>query len=95
MKAAQPLAFLSAGVLADNVFEPLMVEGAWLAELLGGYWGTGSGRGVAVMISLFGALSLLVVIIAALTPSIRTVDTSIPDENPNDGSDLEADSKLP
>jgi MFS family permease len=81
MKAAQPLAFLSAGLLADHVFNPLMQSGSAVAEMLGSVWGRGEGRGVALMISLFGAISLVMVIIAWLTPTIRRGDIDLPDEN--------------
>ena len=89
MKAAQPIAFLSAGVLADNLFEPYMQEGAWMANWLGDYWGVGEGRGVAVMISLFGLISLVIVVIASMVPSIRNADTALPDENFSDSKGLE------
>lgn len=81
MKAAQPLAFLSAGVLADHVFNPLMESDLAATTWLGDIWGTGEGRGVALMISLFGAISLVMVIIAWLTPTIRRGDLDLPDEN--------------
>lgn len=90
MKAAQPLAFISAGLLADHVFEPMMVEGQWLAGMVGQYWGVGEGRGVAVMISVFGLISLVIVAIASFVPSIRNADTALPDENLNDSSILDA-----
>lgn len=81
MKAAQPLAFLSAGLLADHVFNPLMqselAANSWLATI----WGTGEGRGVALMISLFGVISLVMVILAWFTPAIRRGDIDLPDEN--------------
>ena len=81
MKAAQPLAFLSAGLLADHIFNPLMQKGSAAADWLGPIWGVGEGRGVALMISLFGAISLLMVIVAWLTPAIRRGDIDLPDEN--------------
>ena len=81
MKAAQPLAFLSAGVLADHLFNPMMMEGTAVSRMLGPIWGVGEGRGVALMISLFGAISLVMVIVAWLTPTIRRGDIDLPDEN--------------
>ena len=81
MKAAQPAAFLSAGFLYQSVFEPLMKEGAFLAEAFGPIWGTGEGRGIALLISLFGLLSIFMVLIAWGIPSIRLADTALPDEN--------------
>lgn len=81
MKAAQPLAFLSAGLLADHVFNPAMMPGSQVAEWLGPVWGVGEGRGVALMISLFGVISLVMVVIAWMTPTIRRGDIDLPDEN--------------
>ena len=81
MKAAQPMAFLSAGVLADHVFNPMMMKGTVASRVLGPVWGVGEGRGVALMISLFGAISLVMVIVAWLTPAIRRADIDLPDEN--------------
>lgn len=93
MKAAQPLAFISAGLLADHIFEPMMQEGQWLADLVGAYWGVGEGRGVALMISLFGFISLVIVFFLALIPSIRNADTALPDENVNNSNDLDVEPK--
>ncbi len=81
MKAAQPAAFLSAGFLYQSVFEPLMKEGAFLATVFGPVWGTGEGRGIALLISLFGVLSILMVMLAWTVPAIRLADTALPDEN--------------
>jgi DHA3 family macrolide efflux protein-like MFS transporter len=81
MKAAQPAAFLSAGFLYQSVFEPLMVKGEVLATLFGGVWGIGEGRGIALLISLFGVLSLIIVSFAWSIRSIRLADTALPDEN--------------
>lgn len=81
MKAAQPVAFLSAGLLADHIFNPLMQSATPLAHSLGTIWGNGEGRGVALMISLFGIISLGMVIMAWFTPTIRRGDLDLPDEN--------------
>jgi len=79
MKSAQPLAFLCAGFLADNYFEPHMFEGEVLAQYFGDIWGTGRGRGVALMISCAGAISVIAVVFAWLMPSVRRVDIDLPD----------------
>ncbi|CBL45115.1 Major facilitator superfamily MFS_1 [gamma proteobacterium HdN1] len=82
MKAAQPLAFISAGFLADHVFEPnLQADGAW-AALLGPFWGVGQGRGAALMMSLFGLVSLVFVVIGLLNRNIRRADIDLPDCEP-------------
>ena len=81
MKAAQPAAFLSAGFLYQSVFEPLMKEGALLANIFGPIWGIGEGRGIALLISLFGILSIVIVLMAGSIRAIRTADTALPDES--------------
>ena len=81
MKAAQPLGYLSAGFLYQSVFGPLMEEGALLAEVFGPIWEVGEGRGIALLISLFGVLSIFMVLLAWGTPAIRLADTALPDEN--------------
>ncbi len=79
MRSAQPLAFLSAGFLADNYFEPSMMEGQMLAQYFGDVWGTGQSRGVALMISCAGAMSMVFVILAWMVPGVRRVDIDLPD----------------
>ena len=81
MRAAQPAAFLSAGFLYQSIFEPLMAEGQWLARVFGPIWGTGEGRGIALLISLFGVISVGMVLLAWSIRSIRLADTELPDEN--------------
>ncbi len=80
MRAAQPAAFLSAGLLADHIFEPAMAGNTWLSNIMGPLFGTGEGRGVALMISLFGVLSFLMVLFAVSQRHIREVDIALPDE---------------
>ena len=80
MRAAQPAAFLSAGLLADHVFEPAMAGGTLVADWFGPIFGTGEGRGVALMISLFGVISLILILFATSQKSIRKADLDLPDE---------------
>ena len=79
MKAAQPLAFIVAGFLADHVFEPRMQAGGEWATLLGDYWGVGKGRGAALMMSVFGLISLFFVVLTLLNRNIRRADIDLPD----------------
>ena len=81
LKATQPLSFLVTGVLADAFFKPGMAEGQMLANLFGGIWGVGEPRGVALMMSALGLVSLVLVILAWLTPAIRRIDINLPDVN--------------
>lgn len=80
MKAAQPMAFLAAGLLADRVFEPGMRQGGVLSQWFGAAWGTGEGRGSALLMSASGVLSLLCVIWILCTPRIRRADLDLSDD---------------
>lgn len=87
MKSAQPLAFIVAGYLADAVFEPRMqADGAW-AQTLGQFWGTGKGRGAALMMSTFGVISLVFVALTLFNRNIRRADIGLPDyETPTESA---------
>jgi MFS family permease len=75
-----PLAYLTAGPLADRVFEPLMREGGALARtLLGKMLGTGPGRGIGLIYVLSGLLVILISAVAYLNPRIRRLEVEVPD----------------
>jgi MFS transporter, DHA3 family, macrolide efflux protein len=73
-----PLAFLAAGPLADRAFEPWLAEGGRLAASLGPWFGTGPGRGLALLFVLLGALLLITVAIAWTYRPLRELD-DLPD----------------
>lgn len=78
-----PLAYLAAGPLADQVFEPLMREGGALAStVLGTLLGTGPGRGIGLIYVLSGVLVILISAIAYLNPCIRRLEEEVPDAIP-------------
>jgi MFS transporter, DHA3 family, macrolide efflux protein len=76
---ALALAYIVAGPLADGVFEPLLSEGGALTGSLGGVFGVGAGRGVALLLALL-ALGVLACVAAgyAYRP-LRRVETGLPD----------------
>lgn len=77
--AMVPVGYLISGRLADQVFEPnLAVGGAW-ADSLGLIYGVGDGRGAAAMITMFGLISLLVLIASWLNPNIREIEDRLPE----------------
>lgn len=80
--STMPLAYLTAGPLADHVFKPLLAEGGPLAGSLGLVFGVGPGRGVGLLITLIGLLSALVSAGAYLHPRIRRVEDELPDALP-------------
>jgi MFS transporter, DHA3 family, macrolide efflux protein len=73
-----PLAFMIAGPLADQVFEPLMRTNGLLAGTIGRAIGTGSGRGIGLMFIILGGLNILVTIIAYQYAPLRLVESELP-----------------
>ncbi|MEM6794958.1 MAG: MFS transporter [Acidobacteriota bacterium] len=63
VQGALPLAYVSAGPLADGLLEPWMAPGALGARLLGPWLGSGPGRGVALLLV---ALGIAIAVLAAL-----------------------------
>lgn len=76
---ATPVAFVAAGPVADNVFEPLLMPDGPLAGSLGRLWETGAGRGSALLISCVGLAVIALAVLAWMTPSIRNIERDIPD----------------
>ena len=79
-----PLAYILSGVLADKVFNPLLVEGGMLADtFIGRLLGVGNGRGIGLMLICSSLLLMLASAIAFANPRIRHIDTDIPDAIPD------------
>lgn len=75
-----PIAFLSAGPLADWL-EALMAEGAMLgAGPLGAVLGYGPGRGLGLLLASVGVLLMILGVIAPLIRRLRRVEEDLPDE---------------
>jgi amino acid adenylation domain-containing protein len=79
MEAMVPLGYLTAGPLADRVFEPLMASGGAWAPVLGSIIGTGAGRGMGLILVLSGAFVALCAIAAYLYRPIRCLEDILPD----------------
>jgi DHA3 family macrolide efflux protein-like MFS transporter len=77
--ASLPLAYLLAGPLADQVFEPLLAEGGILAGSVGRVIGVGAGRGIGLLYIILGFMMLLATMIAYLYPHLRHLETELPD----------------
>ena len=86
--SVMPLAYLVAGPLADNVFNPLMAENGPLAGSLGRLLGVGAGRGIGLMISLIGVFSIAVALSGYLNPRIRLVEEELPDSIPEPAGEI-------
>ena len=73
-----PLAFLVAGPLADQVFEPAARTAAW-ASAVGWLVGTGRGAGMGMMLVLSGAVTGLFSLAVYAIPAIRRMEADLPD----------------
>ena len=77
-QSMMPLAFLSAGPLADSVFNPLMQPGGALADtFVAQLLGQGSGIGLIYVVS--GLLLVLISALAWSNPHIRNLEEELPD----------------
>ena len=79
MEAMVPLGYLSAGPLADRIFEPFMAGGGDWARFLSGIIGTGPGRGIGLVLVLSGAFLVAWSIAAYLYRPIRDLEDILPD----------------
>lgn len=70
---ALPLSFISAGVLGDLV-EPLFHQGAFLAESIGLWIGTGQGRGYAFLFTMIGLSSMCLASIGYFYSHLRHIE---------------------
>ena len=83
-QSMMPLAFLTAGPLADKFFEPLLMDGGALANtVVGQILGTGAGRGIGLMFILSGLTGIIVSIFVYLNPRIRNLEKELPDAIPD------------
>jgi DHA3 family multidrug efflux protein-like MFS transporter len=69
-QAASPVTAFLIGPIAELVFIPFMTTGAGV-ELIGGWFGTGLGRGIALVFTLSGVLGLAVTLVAMRSRSYR------------------------
>ena len=58
------------GPIAESVFMPSMTDG-WMADRLGGWFGTGPARGLALMFVLAGLIGIVVSLVALASRSYR------------------------
>jgi MFS family permease len=78
-QACVPIAMLLAGPLADHVFEPAMMPGGNLSNTFGWLVGTGPGAGMGLMLVISGILTAAVCVFALASPTIRNVESDMPD----------------
>lgn len=63
-QAASPFTAFLIGPIAQFIFIPFMSEGGKGAELIGSWFGTGTGRGIALVFTIAGVIGLTATIIA-------------------------------
>ncbi len=96
-----PLAYVSSGFLADYIFEPLLMDSTALSQFMSGQflwlgklYGYGPGRGVAVMVSLYGLVCFVSILLGAMNKGIRNIDIDLPDAELDEKCAGEFDAKL-
>ena len=84
-QAASPLTAFLIGPVAQFVFIPFMTTGAGV-DLIGGWFGTGSDRGIALVFTLTGIVGLIVTVLALASRHYRQLsqhylaeEASVPD----------------
>lgn len=79
-QSAMPLAFLTAGPLADYVFEPAFQDGGFLASSwFGSFCGSGPGRGIDLMFITAGIVLVVITLLVFANPRIRRLEDELPD----------------
>lgn len=71
-QAASPLTAFMIGPVAQFIFIPFMTTGAGV-ELLGGWFGTGTDRGIALLFTVTGMIGLIVTIVAMQSYAYRNL----------------------
>jgi DHA3 family multidrug efflux protein-like MFS transporter len=72
--AASPLTAFLMAPLAEAVFMPTMTDGLG-ADLIGGWFGTGPQRGIALMFTVAGLAGVVVTMLARSSRTLRQLDT--------------------
>lgn len=68
------IAYAVCGILADNVFEPMMQENGRFADSIGKVIGTGEGRGIGLMLIIAGVFMVAVALVLGNRKSIRAIE---------------------
>ena len=79
--AASPLTAFLIGPIAQFIFIPFMTTGAGV-ELIGGWFGTGPDRGIALVFTITGLIGLAMTLISMRSPAYRRLATRYRAEEP-------------
>jgi hypothetical protein len=77
--APQLVAYCTAGVLTDLVFQPLVGRDEVASPVFAALVGTGPGRGIALLLMVMGVLIIGVVALAWSDPRLRRLEEELPD----------------
>ncbi len=69
------------GLLADHIMEPAMQSQNWLSNLFGWMVGTRPGSGMALIMVVFGLLTLMTMMSGYIIPQIRNLEDILPDHD--------------
>lgn len=80
MKIVTPIAIILSGILADNVFNPLLIEGGKLAStFIGEIIGVGEGRGIGLLFVICGFILLIICISMLFNKNVSDLERLNPD----------------
>jgi hypothetical protein len=82
--SVQSISIPIAGLLANNIFEPLLNEGGMLADSIGRLIGVGPGRGVGLIYVGVGLFVLALAFSTMITPRFHRLEDDLPDFSPDD-----------
>jgi DHA3 family macrolide efflux protein-like MFS transporter len=87
--ALLPVSYLLVGPLADTVFEPSVGGTGW--DWIGSLVGTGVGAGMGLMMVISGLLVIGISVWAFVIPSLRRLESILPDYAPVAADDADSD----
>lgn len=79
------VAYLIAGPLADNLFEPVMMSKTKFANFFSGLIGTGNGAGMALIYIICALCMLLIGLWGIFLPSLWYLEDILPDYDVDEG----------
>jgi DHA3 family multidrug efflux protein-like MFS transporter len=80
--SASPLTTFIIGPIAELIFIPFMTTGAG-ADLIGGWFGVGADRGIALVFTLTGIIGLIMTVIAMNTRQYRLLSNASMKDSPS------------
>lgn len=72
---SQSILFLLVGPLSDHLFEPAMQADGWLQPTFGEFYGSGQGRGIALLISILGLFIVIATLSSLLSRYFKAADS--------------------